>query len=54
MKVFSDKAQSDRCHIGFNFSDGSYMNIGISTYMENPDLGRFNQLLSHGDSEDVR
>src|SRR5208283_3881564 len=29
MKVFFDKAQCDRCHIGFNFTDGSYMNIGI-------------------------
>ncbi len=41
MRVFFDKAQCDRCHIGFNFTDGSYMNIGIGMDKPNPDLGRF-------------
>jgi cytochrome c peroxidase len=42
MKVFFDKAQCDRCHIGFNFTDGSFMNIGIGMEKANPDLGRYN------------
>ena len=42
MNVFFQKSQCDRCHIGFNFSDGSYMNIGIGMDKPNPDLGRFN------------
>jgi cytochrome c peroxidase len=41
MNVFFQKAQCDRCHIGFNFSDGSYMNIGIGMDKLNPDLGRY-------------
>lgn len=41
MSVFFDKAQCDRCHIGFNFTDGSYENIGIGMDKPNPDLGRF-------------
>jgi cytochrome c peroxidase len=41
MRVFFDKAQCDRCHIGFNFTDGSYMNIGIGMDKPNPDLGRY-------------
>ena len=41
MNVFYDKAQCDRCHIGFNFTDGSYMNIGIGMDKPNPDLGRY-------------
>jgi len=41
MSVFFDKAQCDRCHIGFNFTDGSYMNIGIGMDKPNPDLGRY-------------
>ena len=42
MNVFFQKAQCDRCHIGFNFTDGSYMNIGIGMDKAKPDLGRFN------------
>ncbi|MCI0377167.1 MAG: c-type cytochrome [Gemmataceae bacterium] len=41
MKVFFDKATCDRCHIGFNFTDGSYENIGIGMDKPEPDLGRF-------------
>jgi cytochrome c peroxidase len=42
MKVFFDKAQCDRCHLGFNFTDGSYENIGIGMDKPMPDLGRYN------------
>lgn len=41
MKVFFNKAACDSCHIGFNFTDGSYENIGIGMDKPKPDLGRF-------------
>jgi cytochrome c peroxidase len=40
--IFFKKAACDSCHLGFNFTDGSYENIGIG--MDKPipaDLGRF-------------
>ncbi len=41
MDVFFNKAACDSCHLGFNFTDGSYVNIGIGMDKPNPDLGRF-------------
>ncbi|MFN0053042.1 MAG: cytochrome-c peroxidase [Planctomycetales bacterium] len=41
MNVFFNKAACDSCHLGFNFTDGSYVNIGIGMDKPNPDLGRF-------------
>lgn len=42
MKVFfGKKAACDSCHLGFNFTDGSYMNIGIGMDKPDPDLGRY-------------
>ena len=41
MDVFYNKAACDSCHLGFNFTDGSYVNIGIGMDKPNPDLGRF-------------
>lgn len=41
MKIFFGKAQCDSCHLGFNFSDESFMNIGIGMDKPEPDLGRF-------------
>jgi cytochrome c peroxidase len=41
MDVFFNKAACDSCHLGFNFTDGSYVNIGIGMDQPNPDLGRF-------------
>jgi cytochrome c peroxidase len=41
MDVFFKKAACDSCHLGFNFTDGSYVNIGIGMDRPNPDLGRF-------------
>jgi cytochrome c peroxidase len=38
---FGKKAACDACHLGFNFTDGSYVNIGIGMDKPNPDLGRF-------------
>jgi cytochrome c peroxidase len=40
MDVFFKKAACDSCHLGFNFSDGSYVNIGIGMDKPSPDLGR--------------
>ncbi len=39
--VFFKKAECDACHLGFNFSDESYMNIGIGMDQPVPDLGRY-------------
>lgn len=40
-QVFFNKAKCDSCHLGFNFTDGSYENIGIGMEKPTPDLGRF-------------
>ena len=39
--IFFKKAGCDSCHLGFNFSDGSYENVGIGMDKPKPDLGRF-------------
>ncbi|MFP6768780.1 MAG: cytochrome c peroxidase [Planctomycetaceae bacterium] len=39
--IFFKKAACDSCHLGFNFSDGSYENVGIGMDKPEPDLGRF-------------
>jgi cytochrome c peroxidase len=41
MDVFYNKATCDSCHIGFNFTDGSFANIGIGMDKKDPDLGRY-------------
>lgn len=41
MDVFFKKAKCDSCHIGFNFTDGSFENVGIGMDKPSPDLGRF-------------
>ena len=41
MGVFFNKAACDSCHLGFNFTDGSFVNIGIGMNQTSPDLGRF-------------
>jgi cytochrome c peroxidase len=41
LDVFLNKAQCDSCHLGFNFTDGSYENVGIGMDKPEPDLGRF-------------
>src|SRR5581483_4219092 len=42
MDIFFNKVACDSCHLGFNFTEGSYVNIGIGMDKPNPDLGRFN------------
>ena len=41
MTVFFKKAACDACHLGFNFTDGSYMNVGVGMDKKNPDRGRY-------------
>jgi cytochrome c peroxidase len=41
MDVFFKKAACDSCHLGFNFTEGSYANIGIGMDKPAPDLGRY-------------
>lgn len=41
MNVFFNKAACDSCHLGFNFTDGSYENVGIGMDKPNPDPGRY-------------
>ena len=39
--LFRGKADCFRCHVGFNFTDESYRNIGVGLDRSEPDLGRF-------------
>ena len=42
MKLFfSQRIACDSCHLGFNFTDGSYTNTGIGMDKPDPDLGRY-------------
>ena len=41
MDIFFNQVACDSCHLGFNFTDGSYVNIGIGMDKPNPDLGRY-------------
>ena len=47
--VFFNTAKCDSCHLGFNFTDSSYANVGIGMDKPNPDLGRF---IVSGNEED--
>ncbi|MCC6491508.1 MAG: c-type cytochrome [Pirellulales bacterium] len=38
---FSDKAGCTACHLGANFTDEKYHNLGVGMDAETPDLGRF-------------
>lgn len=40
---FSDKAGCTACHVGANFTDEKYHNLGVGMDAEKPDLGRFEQ-----------
>jgi cytochrome c peroxidase len=41
LTLFEGKARCVRCHIGANFTDEDYHNIGVGMDKENPDLGRY-------------
>ena len=38
---FSDKAGCTQCHLGANFADEKYHNLGVGMDADEPDLGRF-------------
>lgn len=38
---FSEKANCTACHVGANFTDEKYHNLGVGMAQEKPDLGRF-------------
>jgi cytochrome c peroxidase len=48
--VFFKKAACDSCHLGFNFTDGSYVNIGIGMDSPLPDPGRYKVTLREEDT----
>lgn len=39
--LFREKANCVRCHVGFNFTDERYHNIGVGIEKPSPDLGRY-------------
>ncbi len=39
--LFKGKANCTSCHVGFNFSDGDFRNLGVGMNKPNPDLGRY-------------
>jgi len=41
LALFEGKARCMPCHVGFNFTDESYHNLGVGMDRANPDLGRF-------------
>jgi cytochrome c peroxidase len=41
LTLFEGKAKCATCHVGFNFTDESYHNLGVGMDREKPDLGRF-------------
>jgi len=40
---FSDKASCTACHVGANFTDEKYHNLGVGMEAETPDVGRFSE-----------
>ena len=40
---FSDKTSCTACHLGANFTDEKYHNLGVGMEAEEPDLGRFTE-----------
>lgn len=41
MVLFNGKANCRPCHVGFNFTDETYQNIGVGMDAAKPDLGRY-------------
>lgn len=49
MKLFFGKAHCSACHVGANFTDGAFHNIGVGMDAEKPDIGREEQSKQGGD-----
>jgi cytochrome c peroxidase len=41
MDIFFNKTKCDQCHFGINFTDGSFVNLGVGMDKPEPDLGRY-------------
>ena len=48
-KIFFGKGHCSACHVGPNFSDASFHNIGVGFDKEKPDLGRYEVTKVEGD-----
>jgi len=40
-ELFKGKANCTTCHVGFNFADGDFHNLGVGMNRKKPDLGRY-------------
>jgi len=49
LKVFFNRAHCSACHVGPNFTDGAFHNIGIGMDHEKPDIGREEHSKQQGD-----
>ncbi|MFN0018008.1 MAG: cytochrome-c peroxidase [Pirellulaceae bacterium] len=49
MKVFFGKGHCSACHVGPNFTDGAFHNIGVGMDQEKPDIGREEHSKQGGD-----
>jgi cytochrome c peroxidase len=49
MKIFFGKGHCSACHVGANFSDAAFHNIGVGMEKEKPDLGRYEVTRIAGD-----
>lgn len=49
MTVYFNKASCSACHVGPNFTDGSFHNIGVGMDKKEPDVGRFAETKVLGD-----
>jgi len=49
MKVFFNRGHCSACHVGSNFTDGAFHNIGIGMDHEKPDIGREEHSKQQGD-----
>jgi cytochrome c peroxidase len=49
MKVFFGRGHCSACHVGPNFTDGAFHNIGVGMDLEKPDFGREEQSKQGGD-----
>src|SRR5205809_556231 len=49
MKVFFNRGHCSACHVGPNFTDGAFHNIGIGMDHEKPDIGREEHSKQEGD-----
>ena len=49
MKIFFGKGHCSACHVGANFTDQAFHNIGVGFDKEKPDLGRYEVTKVEGD-----